>query len=125
MLYKSERCDDCLLLPDGQRTACRSEENGYSYLYVAERFRDDAILRGSEPIRRLAISPDGSYLLICTDEAVRLYPLSPERIVERLWQVTPYCLPIEERMRRLGETEEQALAGHKASLHKLALFSDS
>lgn len=108
----------CVFSPDGQFILYSM---GDTVLRISQVERDDAddLLQGSAPLGCFAVSPDGGYLL-AVHEAARLYPFSPERLVARLWQATRYCLPVEERLRRLGDSPEQAAAGYEAAQQKLA-----
>jgi hypothetical protein len=45
---------------------------------------------------------------------------SPARLVERFWQATRYCLPVDERIRRFGETDAQAKADYAAAEQRQA-----
>lgn len=116
------RCDniaESALSPDGRHLVFRYVP-GALCTSPTEPFCEALILYDSSESARFVISPDGGSLLVFSGGKAALHPLSPERLVERLWEATPYCLPIEERMRRLGETQQQAEAWHEAARRRTA-----
>jgi hypothetical protein len=103
----------------GARSRCSTVGATSFEIASTERFSDAATLR-CESLGSFAISPDGGYLLMARDGAALLYPLSPARLVERFWQATRYCLPVDERIRRFGEAEAEAKADYAAAEQRQA-----
>lgn len=72
---------------------------------------DLTVLRGhTDTITSAVFSTDGKWVVTASgyDGSAKTWPLEIDLLRDLLWQATSYCLSPAERVRRLGETAEEA-----------------
>lgn len=100
---------------DGARLVTASSDKSVR-LWSLTGSRDVVILRGPDhPVHMARFSPDGQFILSSSsDNAAWIWP-DTSRLTgvddRRLWRASSYCIPIAERVRRLGIDESHARAG--------------
>lgn len=95
--------------PDGKSVLTTARDNA-AQLWRADGVGEPLVFRKFR-VTSASFSPDGNEIMVVGD---RLYfwPASPEEHVRALWRATPYCLPVEQRMTRLGESRDEATSNH-------------
>ncbi len=95
--------------PDGSRVLTTSLDKT-ARVWRSDGTGEPLILRGHESsVLSAAFSPDGARVVTAsTDKTARVWLVDKELLLRRLWEVTRYCLPSDERTRILGETPETA-----------------
>ncbi len=72
----------------------------------------------------VALTPDGTRLVTaCGDGSVRTNLIDHDVALDLLWRATPYCLSASDRVRRLGETPEEAEVNARAARAKRRALS--
>jgi WD40 repeat protein len=99
--------------------------------YTARVWRTDGtaesvVLSGHEgAVWSASFSADGKRVVTAAgDTTVRVWTVnSPEESIANLWNATPYCLSEEQRIERLGETDEEANINHAACKARVAEYA--
>lgn len=108
----------CAFSPDGDRILSMSEDgstrlwrdSGAYELLISE--DEDADEHG------VALRRDFGQLVTQRRDGLRLIwdlELAPQRLLDRLWQATPFCLSPEERQRYLRESPDESIRAQQAS----------